>query len=230
MRQRKDEVVEHHDCPAEVAARLSSAGGLNRFSEPNFRCVWGYNRIVPIHGEWQEFEQLIATLIDKIGDPANGIPPGYTQRRKVTQLKSSVVETRLQPKYLPGNCWHLEMWRPPEEYGSPEEWDKAGAENVGRCLTVHTSGPYPHRGDWELCYPLTHDGTSHGDPLPLIGAVVGEIVMMIIRGRQSFSLQQRRAAIEQELQRQEEGYLNKNIAMMKDSLRPFSGEAFIVKP
>lgn len=221
MKSRTTEQIEHHDCPKHVAEELRLAGGLNRFGEPNFRVVWGYDRIVPIHGEWQEFEQFICTLTDKF--------TGFSESRPATRLVRSVVETRMVPKYLPGNCWHLEMWRPPEEYGSPEEWGKAGQEVIG-LSTIDTSGPYPERGEYELCYPLTHDGTSSGTPIPLVADVVAELVRLIVHGRNGFSFAQRKAAIEQEERRKEEGFLRVTEDRLKDSLRPFAGETHIVVP
>jgi len=220
MKQSSREKVEHHDCPDSVTERLRTAGGNNLFGEPNFRVVWGYNRIVPISGEWQEWEHGVATLRDKL--------TGYSESRPFTKLVKSVVETRMVPKYLPGNCWHLEMWRPPEEYGSPEEWAKAGEEKVG-ISTVDTSGPYPSRGEYELCYPLTDDGTSQGNPIPLYPEIVEGLVQMIVYGRKSFSLAQRRAAIEQEVERKELGFVRITQDRLKDGLRPFCGEDFVVQ-
>ena len=183
--------------------------------------IWGYDRIVPITGEWQEWEQGVATLTDKF--------TGYRESRPFNKLKSSVVETRMVPKYLPANCWHLEMWRPPEEYGTPEEWGKQGREVVG-ILTVDTAGPYPSRGEYELCYPLTHDGTSSGQPLPLISELVAEIVRMIVYGRNTFSLQQRKAAIEQEHARKERGFVRTTEDILRNGLPSFCGEDFVTVP
>jgi hypothetical protein len=221
MQSRKSERIEHHEPPESVVEQLRLAGGNNRFGEPNFKVCWGFNRIVPIHGEWQEFEQVKATLRDKV--------TGYGESRIVTRLKSSIVETRRVPKYLPGNCWHLEMWRPPEEYGTPESWSKAGEEVIG-LQTIDTAGPFPERGEYELCYPLTHDGTNRGQPIPLVAEVVESIVRMIIVGRERFTLQQRKAAIEQRLIREENGFVRKTQDRLKDGLRPFAGESYIVKP
>lgn len=183
--------------------------------------MWGWDRIVAIHGEWQDFEQFVGTLRDK--------KTGYAESRTFTKLVKSVIETRQVPKYLPGNCWHLEMWRPPEEYGSPEQWGKAGEEVVG-CMTIDTAGEYPSRGEYELCYPLTSDGTSQGISVPLVADVVVDLVGMIKTGRERFSFQQRKAAIEQELNRKEEGFVRVTEDMLKDSLPVFAGEPFIVKP
>lgn len=242
MKAKAKERVEHHSCPERVAEQLRLAGGVNPFGEPMFRAVWGYDRIVAIHGEWQEFEQFVvkitavpADIKPAVGEPEVlvpknlGIVAGDSQTRLVTKLKRSVIETRLMPKYLPGNCWHLEMWRPPEEYGTPEQWSKAGEEILG-LMTIDTSGPYPERGEYELCYPLTHDGTNDGEPLPLITDVVAELVRMIVTGRDRFTLQQRRAALEQEAYRKEQGFVRITEDRLRDGTRPFAGESFIVKP
>jgi len=221
MRQKSQEIVEHHACPKAIARRLRIAGGVNRYGEANFRVVWGYNRIVPMTGEWQEFEHGVATLTDKV--------TGYAESRPYVKLVRSVVETRLVPKYLPANAWHLEMWRPPEEYGRPQDWRKRG-EEVIQGLTVDTAGEYPERGEWELCYPLTDDGTSRGRPLPLAADVVEEIVQMVRVSKERFSFQQRKAAIEQRLVREEDGFTRKNVDMLKDGLRPFAGEQFVTVP
>lgn len=219
MRSRATERIEHHACPEHVAEQLRLAGGTNRFGEPNFRVVWGYDRIVPIHGEWQEWEHGVAKLTDKL--------TGYTESRRFTKLVRSVIETRHLPKYLPGNCWHLEMWRPPEEYGSSEQWAKAGEEVLG-LLTVDTAGPYPERGEYELCYPLTHDGTSSGQPIPLVGEIVVSLVQMIKAGRERFTLQQRKSAIEQEAIRKENGFVRITQDRLRDGLRPYAGETSVV--
>lgn len=213
--------IEHHECPEDVARQLTLAGGVNRFGEPMFRVVWGWDRIVQLHGEWQEFERCEATLLDKW--------TGYHESRQFTRLKSSVIETREVPKYLPGNCWHLEMWRPPEEYGSPEEWGKAGAEKVG-VMTVDTSGPYPERGEYELCYPLTDDGTSRGTPIPLVTEAIAEIVRMIVVSRERTTLAQRRAAIEQRMRREDDGFVAKTMDMLRDGMPAHHGETSIVVP
>lgn len=40
------------ETPGYVAHALERAGGLNRFGEPNYRCVWGWSRLSWIGGEW----------------------------------------------------------------------------------------------------------------------------------------------------------------------------------
>ena len=212
------ERIEHHSCPAYIARALEVAGGKNRFDQPNFRAVWGYDRIVPIHGMWEEYEE------SEVFDPTV-----RSLRRKVITLKRSVVETREVPKYLPGNCWHLECWRPPEEYGSPEQWGKLGEEVYG-AMTVDTSGPYPSMGEYELCFPLTSDWTSTGTPIPLVNSIVEAIVRAIKAGKENFSYAQRRAAIEQDHARKEAGFQRVTEDKLRDGLRPYCGNEFITVP
>lgn len=222
MRSSSKETIEHHKCPPHVERELRLAGGENPFSDPMFRVVWGYDRVVPITGEWQDWEPMRATLLDK--------KTGVIGTRDFVRLKQSVIETRQVPKYLPGNCWHLEMWRPAEEYGSPDDWRKQGEEVVDG-LTLDTSGPYPERGEYELCYPLTSDATSHGTPIPLYMTIVAEIVRHIRHDReQRVPFLLRKAAIEQRERLREEGLLRRTMDILKDGMRPFAGETFVTVP
>lgn len=89
-------VRETHETPEYVTERLIRAGGLNRFGEPNYRAVWGWNRLTLIGGEWEQ-------------DNLDGKPAAYAMRRV--------------PKYPQLNRWHLEKWVAPEVYGSPWTWN-----------------------------------------------------------------------------------------------------------
>lgn len=215
---RPEERIEHHACPEFIQARLTAAGGINRFGEPRFRLVWGYDRIVPITGQWEEWEE------SQIFDPFS-----KAGSRKQIRLKSSVIETRKVPKYLPGNCWHLECWRPPEEYGTPESWRKAGEEVIGG-VTVDTAGEFPSMGDWELVMPLTVDGTYRGEPIPLSPGYVTMVVDLIRRSKEDYTMSQRKAAIEQEAARKDMEFTRVTVDRLKDGLRPFAGEKFVTVP
>jgi len=45
---------ETHDTPEYVTERLIRVGGLNRFNEPIYRAIWGWNRLTPIGGKWED--------------------------------------------------------------------------------------------------------------------------------------------------------------------------------
>ncbi len=212
-----EERIEHHTCPDFIQARLTACGGTNRYGEPRFRMVWGYDRIVPITGSWEDWEQT--QILDCFS--AGGV-------RKQIRLVRSVIETRMVPKYLPGNCWHLECWRPPEEYGTPESWRKAGQEVYGG-LTVDTAGEFPSRGDYELVMPLTVDGTYHGEPIPLSPGYVAMLVDLVRRSKEDYTPSQRKAAIEQAAARKDNEFTRVTCDRLKDGMRPFAGEDFVIK-
>lgn len=212
----KNEPIEHHNCPEEVKLRLLLAGGMNRFGQPNFRMVWGYDRIVKMTGEWQEVEPAQGTGVYDHHGYEIKTPP---------RIKSSVIETREVPKYLPGNCWFLEKWCPPEMYGSPETWGRAGQEVSGG-YTVDTAGPFPSCGEYEVVMPLTVDGTLKGQRLPLYPAVV-EMIVQLINKSTDFSYAQRRAAIQQRLEREDHHFIARAEDILRDGLPAFAGQQFV---
>lgn len=117
-------VRETHDTPENVQARLTRAGGLNRFGEPNYRVVWGWNRLTPIGGKWTDHD-------------AEG------------NIIREIVALRHEPKYPQVNRWHVEKWVPPESYGNPWQWDLETKESGVLAL-----GPFPYRGEYEHCFTL----------------------------------------------------------------------------
>jgi hypothetical protein len=119
---------ELHETPANIAHRLASAGGLNRFGEPNYRVVWGWNRLAWIGGKFEDR--------DTNGD-----------------LLREVVELRLEPKYPAVDRWHVERWVPPEAYGSPALWYAQTVESSNG-IRVPALGPYPARGEYEHCFTV----------------------------------------------------------------------------
>ncbi len=120
---------ESHETPEGVAWRLERAGGRNRFGEPNYRAIWGWNRLAWIGGKFEE------------RNPATGA------------LLREVVDLRREPKYPAVNRWHIERWVPPEVYGSPRAWYSQTLE-VANGRSVPALGPYPSRGDYEHCFTL----------------------------------------------------------------------------
>ncbi len=127
-------VRETHACPAEIQERLTRAGGVNEFGEPNFRLVWGWSRLSWIGGWW--------TTRDASGNEIG-------QR----------FEMRLEPRYLPPwDRWILEAYRPATWFGSRWLWEMQTTEFAYRASALNgfhehgpslaSCGPYPSRGDY----------------------------------------------------------------------------------
>ena len=120
---------ESHETSETVARRLELAGGRNRFGEPNYRVIWGWNRLAWIGGKFEDRDEHGTLLRERI-------------------------ELRREPKYPAVNRWHIERWVPPEMYGSPRAW-YAQTNEIANGRTVAALGPYPSRGEYEHCFQLT---------------------------------------------------------------------------
>lgn len=141
---------EKHEPSDSVAHRLLVAGGTNRFGEPNYRAVWGWNRLAWIGGKFEDRD-------------ANG------------DLLREVVELRQEPKYPAVNRWHIERWVPPEAYGSPRAWHSQTIERENG-ISIPALGPYPSRGDYEHCFTLE---TPRGEFLQLTATAAEHIARAI---------------------------------------------------
>lgn len=146
---------ETHEAPATVAHRLALAGGRNIFGEPNFRAVWGWNRLGWIGGRWTD------------RDPATG------------SVVRETIELRLAPKYFPHNRWHIERWCAPETYGSPEQW-VCNTLEIEDGRNVPALGPYPSRGEYEHVFTLED---LRGNFLQLTSTIAERLAHMIERSR-----------------------------------------------
>src|SRR5713101_4999119 len=161
---------ETHETPENVERRLERAGGVNRFGEPNYRAVWGWNRLAWIGGKFED------------RDPQTGA------------LLREVVELRREPKYPAVNRWHIERWVPPETYGSPRDWYTQTLESAnGR--SVPALGPYPSRGEYEHCFTLEN---SRGEFVQLTPSVAEHIARAIEWSRRQRSASRRRAILERQ--------------------------------
>ena len=166
---------EKHETPENVAARLATAGGLNRYGEPNYRVVWGWNRLAWIGGKFEDRDEHGALLRE-------------------------VVELRREPKYPQVNRWHVERWVPPEAYGCPKQWYAQTVESSeGR--SVPALGPYPARGEYEHCFTI--EGLR-GEFVQLTPTIVERVAQAIEwsrsapRGKQRGQLYDREARNERE--------------------------------
>lgn len=133
MKPRIKVLREVYETPAWAEKYLTRRGGRNRFGEPNLRIVWSNSRLGFIGGKFEERDEEGALI------------------REVHALKR-------MPKYPIEDRWVIEMWYPPEHFGSPAAWFKQTKE-YGEEGNIPQLGPYPHRGEYEFCSVLeTWDG------------------------------------------------------------------------
>jgi hypothetical protein len=188
---------ETHRTPENIASRLDRAGGVNPFGEPNFRAVWGWNRLTWIGGKFEDRDEHGALLRERI-------------------------ELRLEPKYPAVNRWHIERWVPPETYGSPRAWSAQTLE-VADGRSMPALGPYPSRGDYEHCFTL--EG-PRGEFVQLTPSVAEYIARAIEWSRAQPRLT-RRAAIENRRQRDDRAFDVWAYDLLDDAVPAFHKQPFV---
>jgi hypothetical protein len=188
---------ETHEVPPEIAARLKSAGGLNRWGEANYRVVWGWNRLGWIGGKFED-------------------------RTPTGQFLREVVELRREPKYAEVNRWHVERWVPPEAYGSPRTWYAQTVEHAGG-QSVPALGPYPARGEYEHCFAIQGLG---GEFVQLTPSIVERVAQAIewSRGRPKSN---RREKLYEREARQDREYEQWAFDVMDDAVPALHGQSFV---
>jgi hypothetical protein len=189
---------ETHVPPSAVAHRLALAGGKNPFGEPNYRAVWGWNRLAWIGGKFEERDPEDASLLRE------------------------VIDLRLEPKYPAVNRWHIEKWLPPEVYGSPRAWYAQTLEIAGG-RSVPALGPYPARGDYEHCFTL--EG-PRGEFVQLTATVAEHIARAIEWSRRNPRSVSRRSLYDRE-QRVDRAYDAAAYDILDDAVPAFHRQPFV---
>jgi hypothetical protein len=189
---------ETHDTPESVARSLELAGGNNPFGEPNYRAVWGWNRLAWIGGKFEEH------------DPATG------------SLLREVVELRQEPKYPAVNRWHIEKWLPAEAYGSPRAWYAQTIE-IANGRSIPALGPYPSRGEYEHCLTLE---SAKGQFVQLTATAAEHIARAIEWSRKHPRSASRRSLYDRE-QRQDRAYDASAYDVLDDAVPAFHKQPFV---
>jgi len=190
-------VRETHDTPESVAHRLARAGGGNRLGEPNYRAVWGWNRMAWIGGKFEDRDEHGVLLRERI-------------------------ELRLEPKYPAVNRWHIERWVPPETYGSPRSWYAQTVERENG-ISIPALGPYPSRGEYEHCFTL--EG-PHGEFIQL-APTIAEHIARAIEWSRKFPRSPKKRQLYAREGREERTYENWAFDVMDDAVPAFHKQPFV---
>ena len=188
---------EAHDTPESVARRLELVGARNRFGEPNYRAVWGWNRLAWIGGKFED-------------------------RDEHGRLIRERIELRKEPKYAAVNRWHIERWVPPEVYGSPRRW-YAQTNEIANGRTVAALGPYPERGEYEHCFTLE---TPKGEFVQLTPTVAERVACAIEYSRCKPRGQTRTTLYDREV-REDRSYENWAFDLLDDAAPAFHKQPFV---
>jgi hypothetical protein len=180
-------------CPRQYQKRITRAGGLNRYGEPNFRLVWSQAETHRAGGVWPH---------DR-----------YAGYREVYLANGSPYPPRQ-------GYWILLEWTPPEQYGSEAAYYFLHRDDTtGLC----NLGPYPHRGRYQIAVKLIWTFFDSDrlviEPWPLTSTVTDRLIPVILAGRND-SPQRRAEFAEAERLRAERKMESQIEALMHDAKRP----------
>jgi hypothetical protein len=190
-------VRETQETPDAVAHRLACAGGANRYGEPNYRAVWGWNRLAWIGGKFEDRDEHGALLRER-------------------------VELRMEPKYPAVNRWHIERWLAPETYGSPRAWYAQTIERENG-ISIPALGPYPSRGEYEHCFTLE---SPRGEFVQLTPTIAEHIARAIECSRNLARTKSRSRLYDRE-QQKERSYDQWAYDVMDDAVPAFHHQPFV---
>jgi len=121
-------------CIPDADAELRLLSPLNAYGEPKLRLVWGRDRL-----------RFIAGV--------------FTDRAPNGDLIRTVYDQRWVCKYQKADRWYMEVWEPPEFFGSPDTWHAQLLTYEGSRSFIEL-GEYPSRGDYRPVTIFEHQETG----------------------------------------------------------------------
>lgn len=120
-------------------------------------------------------------------------------------------------------AWHLEEWKPPSYFGTPEDWYTKSWDAE---TELHTQGDYPFRGDY-ICQVQLYTRRFEKDKmivdaLPLNYEVLELMIPAIFESR-SITYSQVKEFNHKEIQKQKQDFRNKSIDAYRNAQIPFHG-------
>lgn len=181
-------------CPKEFQVRVSDAGGLNRYGDPNFRIIWGQTETCIRGGYWEAQE----------GRPEF---TGYLE----------VLEGFGEP------CWVLQMWKAPECFGTPAEYFMDNQDpHTG--LQILGDYPWRGRYDTLNAFRSREfkNGQLHQESMPL-NSVIIDLVIPIIQQAQTATQLMRYTALKDREDRKQSNLTRIIDDKRKDAKLSFNG-------
>lgn len=194
--------------PPHVAEAVARAGGYNVFGEPNFRVVWGWDRLTLVGGKFEEWE--------------------LDSRNRPVAIKRVTYEYRRTPKYDPFDRWHVEKWMPPRFYGNPKTWPERTREVVDGREFLEL-GPFPSRGEYEHVFTLKK---PDGGFLDLTPSTLEMVVRVIERSRYLVKRDRARAmqSLKEREQRKRREWDSFADAVLDNEAPAFAMQPFVTVP
>jgi hypothetical protein len=122
-------------------------------------------------------------------------------------------------------AWHIEIWKPAEMFGTPEEWYEKSYDPI---TGLHICGDYPFQGDYCPCLKLyrqeVRDGKPYLDILPLTEPVISTFIPLILKAKE-ITLAERKRINEAKAEKEKQDRLKKGHDAYVDASPAFGGVA-----
>lgn len=183
--------------PVAAEAAVNRLSPRTHSGKPKMRLIWGADRLHFIAGVFTDT-----------------MPGGVLIRR--------VHDERWVPKYPKTDRWYLEVWEPPEFFGSPDTWHSQLLTYEGGRSFVEL-GPYPAEGDYRPLVIFEHQETGEMvEPT--------EILIEHIFSRMSIPTAGDLQKVQREREHQEDQQVHKDVDNMLGDPFPFGGRTSNVTP
>jgi hypothetical protein len=180
---------QQYECPSWFQDELTRVGGVNRYDEPNFRCVWGM-------GGQDECFYRAGGCWHVEGQPS------FTGYRNLL---------------LGGGTpsWMLLQWQDATTFGTPESYYVAGYDEESGLQTL---GEYPYQGKYILLYNMCwrdmQNGKMNIEAMPLNSFILNLIVPIILQSK-DISWEKTKAVMK-EMQEKDDAA---DLAVIEDAMR-----------
>jgi hypothetical protein len=165
-------------CPTEFQDRVTEAGGVNKYDEPNFKITWMGTETMRAGGVWE-----------------NPDIPGIEHYSGYRDVLADVE----------GEGWAIRQWMPAEFFGTPTAWY---VQNYDESCGMQILGGYPYSGAYVTIFPLVCHTEVNGEQvtecMPLSSYLIDVVIPIVVMAKQ-ITEAQKRAVIAERKAREEEG-------------------------
>jgi hypothetical protein len=188
---------EQYEVPGWFQDKLTEIGGVNKFDEPLFRCVWGqggqeeclYRSGGHWHVEGQESFKGYRSLLVGGGTPS----------------------------------WLLLQWHDAVEFGTPESFYVSTLDEETNLADL---GEYPYFGRYLLLYNMCYRGMVDGkfkvEAMPLNSFILDDVIPIILEAK-DISYEKTMAALKGIKEKEDQDDVNMVEDVMRDSKMAFKG-------
>lgn len=156
---------------------LLKIGGLNRFGKPNLILEWGQSTTQWFRGKWRiKYREMSIPAQKRIKytrtkDSQTRV---YATLGEAIADEWGIFELKVSYEFIGKALWYVSRWHPPEEKGTPEEWEQTRYKAVhdvelGYMPKCDMLGEYPSEGFYE---PMIVAGEYRGENTPSGAAIL----------------------------------------------------------